>query len=72
MKEEKEDVKEENEIKKENKEKEEIEGNELVIQIKLYKSSDEHILRLIQKKGNRRDFLIKFADISKLAEIIIN
>ena len=72
LKEEKEEANKENEIKKENKEKEEIEGNELVIQIKLYKSSDEHILRLIQKKGNRRDFLKKFVDISKLAEIIIN
>ena len=75
----KEDVKEEKEIKEENKEDEEKEeeekeivSNELIIQVKLYKSSDEHILRLIQKKGNRRDFLIKFADISKLAEIIIN
>ena len=75
--EEKKDIKEENEIKEENKEEEKEEEendiNELEIQIKLYKrDDDEHILRLIQKKGNRGDFLKKFVDISKLAEIIIN
>ena len=76
----KEEVKEENEVEVENKEEEEekkeeeeeIAMNELVIQIKLYKSADGHILRLIPKKGNRRDFLKKFVAISKLAEIIIN
>ena len=66
LKEVKEDVKEENKDEKE----EDNSYNELVIQVKLYKSSDEHILRLIQKKGNRRDFLKKFVDISKLVKLL--
>ena len=78
MNEEKEEMKENNEEngkKEENKEEEEeeeIPNNELVIQFKLYKTSDEHILRLIQKEGNRKDFLKKFIDISKLVETIIS
>ena len=66
LKEVKEDVKEENKDEKE----EDNSYNELVIQFKLYKSSDKHILRLIHKKGNRRDFLKKFVDISKLVKLL--
>ena len=62
-------IKEEEEIKEEENEEE---TNELQIQFKLYKTPDGHILRLIQKDGNRKDFLEKFIAISKLVENILN
>ena len=61
--------KKEAEIKEEN--DKEVEISELQIQFKLYKTPEGHILRLIQNEGNRRDFLEKFVDISKLVENII-
>ena len=42
--------------------------NELNMKIKLYKCSDGHILRFKQIKGNRKDFLDKFNEISKLVK----
>ena len=45
---------------------------ELIIQIKLYKYSDDYILRFIQEKGDRYYFLDKFETISKLVKNIIS
>ena len=45
---------------------------ELIIQIKLYKYSDDYILRFIQEKGDRYYFLDKFEIISKLVKNIIS
>ena len=50
----------------------ENENNELSILIKLYRYPDGHILRCIQKEGNRKDFLKKFQIISELVEKIIS
>ena len=44
---------------------------QLIIQIRLYKYSDGHILKLIQKDGNRKNFLDKINIISELVENII-
>ena len=44
---------------------------ELIFQIRLYKYSDGHILKLIQKDGNRKNFLDKINIISELVENII-
>ena len=47
------------------------ESNDLSMQIKLYEEKDEHLLRFIKKKGNRKNFLDKYNIISKLVEYII-
>ena len=47
------------------------ESNDLSMQIKLYEEKDEHLLRFILKKGNRKNFLDKYNIISKLVEYII-
>ena len=47
-------------------------GDEVIIQIKLYETSDGHLLRFIKKRGNRKDFLDKFLILSKLVEEIIS
>ena len=56
----------------ENDEDEDEEGDEIIVQIKLYKTSDGHLLRFIKKRGNRNDFLDKFIILSKLVEEIIS
>jgi serine/threonine protein kinase len=48
------------------------ENNDLKMNIKLYKYSDEYILKFIQKEGKRNQFLDKFRAISKLVENIIS
>lgn len=59
----------ENDKKKENDDNDEDKiVNELNMKIKLYKCSDGHILRFKQIKGNRKDFLDKFNEISKLVK----
>ena len=45
---------------------------EITMIVKLYKYSNDHILRFIQKEGNRRDFLDKFKVISDLVQSIIS
>mgnify|MGYP002626989597 CR=1 FL=1 len=70
--EEEEDKKEEDKEDKKEEEKDNKEGNEFTIQIKLYKYSDEYILRFIQKDGTRKNFLDKFIIISKLVKEIIS
>ena len=65
--EEDEEEEEEEEEKNENIE----ESNDLSMQIKLYEEKDEHLLRFILKKGNRKNFLDKYNIISKLVEYII-
>ena len=47
-------------------------NNDLKMNIKLYKYSDEYILRFIQREGKRNKFLDKFTAISNLVENIIN
>ena len=54
------------------KEEEEEENDGLIIQIKLYQYSDGYILRFIQKEGDRKKFLDKFIEISKLIENLIS
>ena len=44
---------------------------QLIIQIRLYKYSDGHILKFMQKDGNRKNFLDKVNIISELVENII-
>ena len=67
------DDEENNENEDENEdEDEDEEGNEIIVQIKLYETSDGHLLRFIKKSGNRNDFLDKFLILSKLVEEIIN
>ena len=56
----------------ENDEDEDEEGDEIIVQIKLYQTSDGHLLRFIKKRGNRNDFLDKFIILSKLVEEIIS
>ena len=53
-------------------EDEDEEGDDIIVQIKLYKTSDGHLLRFIKKRGNRNDFLDKFIILSKLVEEIIS
>jgi hypothetical protein len=48
------------------------ENNGLIIQIKLYQYSDGYILRFIQKEGDRKKFLDKFIEISKLIENLMS
>ena len=56
----------------ENDEDEDEEGDEIIVQIKLYQTSEGHLLRFIKKRGNRNDFLDKFIILSKLVEEIIS
>ena len=51
---------------------EEEENNGLIIQIKLFQYSDGYILRFIQKEGDRKKFLDKFIEISKLIENLMS
>ena len=53
-------------------EDEDEEGDDIIVQIKLYQTSDGHLLRFIKKRGNRNDFLDKFIILSKLVEEIIS
>ena len=64
------DDEEENE--NEDDEDEDEEGDDIIVQIKLYQTSDGHLLRFIKKRGNRNDFLDKFIILSKLVEEIIS
>ena len=56
----------------EDNEDEDEEGDDIIVQIKLYQTSDGHLLRFIKKRGNRNDFLDKFIILSKLVEEIIS
>ena len=51
---------------------EEKNNNEIIIQIKLYESSEKYILRFKEKKGNRKDFLDKYYAISNLIVKLLN
>ena len=51
--------------------KEDEEYIETTLEIKLYKYSDGHLLRFIQKEGNRKQFLDKFEIISKLVKDLV-
>ena len=53
-------------------EDEDEEDDEIIVQIKLYETSDGYLLRFIKKRGNRNDFLDKFIILSKLVEEIIS
>ena len=53
-------------------EDEDEEGDDIIVQIKLYQTSDGHLLRFIKKRGNRNDFLDKFIILSKLVKEIIS
>ena len=69
-KEEKEKEDEEKEEESENEEEEE-KITDLKIQIKLYKISDGHLLRFTQREGERKDFLDKYGEISKIVRNIL-
>ena len=48
------------------------EFNGLSLQVKLIKTSDEYIIQFVHKEGNRKDFLDKYVEISKLIENLMN
>ena len=48
------------------------EFNGLSLQVKLIKTSDEYIIQFVHKEGNRKDFLDKYVEISKLVENLMN
>ena len=72
-KQEKEAKEKEDEEKEEESENEEEEEKitDLKIQIKLYKISDGHLLRFTQREGERKDFLDKYGEISKIVRNIL-
>ena len=47
-------------------------SNNLVIEMKFYKCSDGHLIRFVQKEGNRTNFLDKFQELSDLIREIIS
>ena len=46
--------------------------NNLVIEMKFYECSDGHLIRFVQKEGNRADFLDKFQEIYNLIKNLIS
>ena len=72
-KQEKEAKEKEDEEKEEESENEEEEEKiiDLKIQIKLYKISDGHLLRFTQREGERKGFLDKYGEISKIVRNIL-
>ena len=59
----------ENEEKEDNEEEDDI--NELILRIKLYKTSEGYLLRFVKKQGNKIDFINKFGIIKNLIKEII-
>ena len=51
-----------------NEKKETIERDLVSIQVKLYKTDDGYILKLIKKEGSRRDFFDKYKDIAEIVQ----
>ena len=47
-------------------------SNNLVMEMKFYECFDGHLIRFVQKEGNRADFLDKFQEIYNLIKDIIN
>ena len=56
---------------KEDDEEEEDDINELILRIKLYKTSEGYLLRFVKKQGNKIDFINKFGIIKNLIKEII-
>ena len=52
-------------------EDEEEESSEINIQLILYKDGEEHILKFINKEGNKKIFWDKFDDIYNIVKDII-
>lgn len=48
-----------------------FEGGDLTIDIKLYKTTNEHVLRFVKKIGDRENFLKKYEIISQIVKTII-
>ena len=59
----------ENEEKEDDEEEDDI--NELILRIKLYKTSEGYLLRFVKKQGNKIDFIHKFGIIKNLIKEII-
>ena len=59
----------ENEEKEDDEEEDDI--NELILRIKLYKTSEGYLLRFVKKQGNKIDFINKFGIIKNLIKEII-
>ena len=59
----------ENEEKEDDEEEDDI--NELILRIKLYKTSEGYLLRFVKKQGDKSDFFKKFAIIKNIVEEII-
>ena len=59
----------ENEEKEDDEEEDDI--NELILRIKLYKTSEGYLLRFVKKKGNKIDFIHKFGIIKNFIKEII-
>ena len=59
----------ENEEKEDDEEEDEL--NELILRIKLYKTSEGYLLRFVKKQGNKIDFINKFGIIKNLIKEII-
>ena len=59
----------ENEEKEDDEEEDDI--NELILRIKLYKTSEGYLLRFVKKRGNKIDFINKFGIIKNLIKEII-
>ena len=59
----------ENEEKEDDEEEDDI--NELILRIKLYKTSEGYLLRFVRKQGNKIDFINKFGIIKNLIKEII-
>ena len=51
--------------------KDDDESNDLVIQVKLYKTPEIYALKFIHEKGNRNEFLDNFDIISDLVKKIL-
>ena len=56
------------ETQNDNEKKETIERDLVSIQVKLYKTDDGYILKLIKKEGSRRDFFDKYKDIAEIVQ----
>ena len=59
----------ENDEKEDDEEEDDI--NELILRIKLYKTSEGYLLRFVKKQGNKIDFINKFGIIKNLIKEII-
>ena len=52
-------------------EEEENEENELILRIKLYKTSEGYLLRFVKKQGDKIDFIKKFELVKNFIKEII-